>query len=110
MADIKEVWIDNLTLTLSRVNGVTAVVGQGQTFAADGTPIRSYGPTDITANLSAGEKAQVTIFLNRAQDAIQDAFMIADTDLIAASPLPQPPAPPEPLPPVVEQLDQPTGA
>jgi len=115
MADIKEVWIDDISLTFRAVpGGDPTVMGEGQTYAADGTPLRHYGPTDLYPDLTVGDRAQVKRFLDRAQAALQEAFEIPAADLLPASPLPPPPptgpepevllVPPPPVPEVVEPV------
>jgi len=96
MADIKEVWIDNIVLTISKVGEVVTVRGQGQTYAEDGRPMRMYGPSDLTVTPADQDAAEAWIV--RAHEAIQDEFDIPDTDLLPESPLPSltPPLPPEP--------------
>ena len=98
MADIKEVWIDNVVLTITEVDGDFSVRGQGRTYAEDGRTVRVYGPSDLTPSMTAADKAWVKQWLKRAHETIQEDFNIPESDLLPESPLPSltPPLPPEP--------------
>jgi hypothetical protein len=100
MAAIKEVWIDSITVTITQTGDVVAVRGQGRTYAADGAPVRMYGPGDLTENMTQGDLMVITQWLKRAKDAIQEAFEIPNSDLLPESPLPPPipTGPPAPEP------------
>lgn len=86
MANIKEAWIDDIAVTFRISRGTRSVVLEGSTFSEDGTPLRRFGPIDISANLPSERQEQMVGWEDEIKAQIMGAFEIDPADILDESP------------------------
>ena len=101
MATLKEVWVDDYTLTITDSRGTRRINGTAAAFDDQGTRVR-VGNADITEDLSEAGLAAVQTLLDETRALVLEQCGIAEGDLAPESPFGKPeavaPLPPPPLP------------